>query len=114
ALERAAAAGLPAARIAVDPGIGFAKTAAHNLELIGRLDTLRRLGRPVLLGPSRKSFIGAVLGGIAAEERATGTAAACVVGLLGGARIFRVHDVRIVREALEVAEAIRRATAGSR
>jgi dihydropteroate synthase len=114
ALGRAAAAGIPAERVVVDPGIGFAKTAAHNLELIGRLDALGRLGRPVLLGPSRKSFIGAVLGGIPAEERGTGTAAACVVGLLRGARIFRVHDVRIVRQALEVAEAIRRATTASR
>jgi dihydropteroate synthase len=114
ALGRAAAAGIPAERLVVDPGIGFGKTAAHNLELLGRLEVLGRLGRPLLLGPSRKSFIGAVLGGIPAEERGTGTAAACVVGLLKGARVFRVHDVRIVRQALEVAEAIRRATTASR
>jgi len=109
ALARARAAGIPDERIVLDPGIGFAKTAGHNLELIARLGELSRLRRPLLLGPSRKSFIGTVLGGIPAEARGPGTAAACVVGLLNGARIFRVHDVRMVRQALDVAEAIRRA-----
>jgi dihydropteroate synthase len=109
ALERARAAGIADARVVLDPGIGFAKTAEHNLELIARLGELARLGRPLLLGPSRKSFIGRILGGVPAEERGAGTAAACVVGLLHGARIFRVHDVRIVRQALDVAEALRRA-----
>ncbi len=109
ALTRARAAGIAVERIVLDPGIGFAKTAGHNLELIARLGELSRLGRPLLLGPSRKSFIGTVLGGIPTEERGPGTAAACVVGLLNGARLFRVHDVRMVRQALDVAEAIRRA-----
>ncbi|HEX2091461.1 MAG TPA: dihydropteroate synthase [Longimicrobiaceae bacterium] len=109
AVERARAAGIPDGRITIDPGIGFAKTAEHNLELIARLGELTRLGFPVLFGPSRKAFIGKILGGIPAEERGAGTAAACVVGLLHGARIFRVHDVRTVRHALDVAEAIRRA-----
>ncbi|HEU0078930.1 MAG TPA: dihydropteroate synthase [Longimicrobiaceae bacterium] len=109
ALERARAAGIADARVVLDPGIGFAKTAEHNLELIARLGELARLGRPLLLGPSRKSFLGKILGGVPAEERDAGTAAACVVGLLHGARIFRVHDVRIVRQALDVAEAVRRA-----
>ncbi|HEX2190520.1 MAG TPA: dihydropteroate synthase, partial [Longimicrobiaceae bacterium] len=109
ALERARAAGIADGSVALDPGIGFAKTAEHNLELLARLGELARLGRPLLLGPSRKSFIGRVLGGVPAEERGPGTAAACVVGLLHGARIFRVHDVRMVRQALDVAEAVRRA-----
>jgi dihydropteroate synthase len=109
ALERARAAGVPDGRVVLDPGIGFAKTAEHNLELIARLGELVRLGRPLLLGPSRKSFLGKILGGIPAEERDAGTAAACVVGLLHGARVFRVHDVRMVRQALDVAEAVRRA-----
>ena len=109
ALERARAAGIADARVVLDPGIGFAKTAEHNLELIARLGELARLGRPLLLGPSRKSFLGKILGGVPAEERGAGTAAACVVGLLHGARIFRVHDVRVVRQALDVAEALRRA-----
>lgn len=109
ALERARAAGIPDARVVLDPGIGFAKTAEHNLELLARLGELARLGRPLLLGPSRKSFLRRILGGIPAEERDAGTAAACVVGLLHGARVFRVHDVRGVRQALDVAEAVRRA-----
>lgn len=109
ALQRARAAGIADARVVLDPGIGFAKTAEHNLELIARLGELARLGRPLLLGASRKSFIGRILGGIPAVERDAGTAAACVVGLLHGARIFRVHDARTARHALDVAEAIRRA-----
>jgi dihydropteroate synthase len=109
-LRTATSAGISADRIVVDPGIGFAKTAAHNLELIGRLTELERLGRPVLLGVSRKAFLGALLGGAPPEERVHATAAACVVGLLAGARIFRVHDIRPVRQALTVAEAIRAAS----
>lgn len=109
ALGRARAAGIADGRVVLDPGIGFAKTAEHNLELLARLGELARLGRPLLLGPSRKSFIGKVAGGVPAEERGPGTAAACVIGLLAGARVFRVHDVRIVRQALDVAEAVRRA-----
>lgn len=105
-------AGIGAERIVVDPGIGFAKTAAQNLELIARLGVLvERLGRPVLLGPSRKAFIGALLGGAAAEERDAGTVGACVAGLASGARLFRVHQVRAAREALEVADAVFRAGA---
>ena len=107
AVERAAAAGVDPERMVVDPGIGFGKTAAHNLQLLSRLAELGEVGRPVLLGVSRKAFIGSLLGGAAPAERAVGTAAACVAGLLQGARIFRVHDVRVVREALTVAEAIR-------
>lgn len=109
AAKSARAAGVVDESIVVDPGIGFGKTAAHNLELLAHLDVLRRLGYPVLLGVSRKAFIGALLGGAPPGERAVGTAAACVAGLLKGARIFRVHDVRPVREALRVAEAIRAA-----
>jgi dihydropteroate synthase len=109
ALERARAAGIADERIVLDPGIGFAKTAEHNLELLARLGELLHLGRPLLLGPSRKSFIGGILGGAPPEARDAGTAAACVVGLLAGARVFRVHDVRVVRQALDVAEAVRRA-----
>ncbi|MBW3630072.1 MAG: dihydropteroate synthase, partial [Gemmatimonadetes bacterium] len=107
AMLRAIAAGIPEERIVVDPGIGFAKTAAHNLQLLSRLSDLTTLGRPLLLGVSRKAFIGSLLGGAAPAQRAVGTAAACVAGLMQGARIFRVHDVRVVREALTVAEAIR-------
>lgn len=110
ALERAAAAGIEAERIVVDPGIGFAKTGEQNLELIAQLHVLAaRLGRPVLLGASRKAFIGALLGGAPASGRDAGTVGACVAGLARGARIFRVHEVRAVRQALDVADAILRA-----
>jgi dihydropteroate synthase len=109
-LRLATAAGISADRIVVDPGIGFAKTAGQNLELIGRMAELERLGRPILLGVSRKAFLGALLGGVPPGERVDATAAACVVGLLAGARIFRVHDIRPVRQALTVAEAIRAAS----
>jgi dihydropteroate synthase len=112
ALARAAAAGVCAERIVVDPGIGFAKTAEQNLELIDGLEVLaERLGRPVLLGPSRKAFIGALLGGAPADARDAGTVGACVAGLARGARIFRVHEVRAARQALDVADAIFRAGA---
>jgi len=105
-LDRARAAGIPDQAIVIDPGIGFAKTGEQNLELIRRLPELSSLGRPLLLGVSRKAFIGALLGGIPAAERDAGTAGACVAGLARGARIFRVHDVRGARQALDVAAAI--------
>jgi dihydropteroate synthase len=113
ALDAAIAAGIDPDRVVVDPGIGFAKGQAHNLELLGGLAGLGRLGRPVMLGVSRKSFLGGILGGAPPAERVAATVAACAVGLLGGARIFRVHDVRPVMEGLRVAEAVRRATAGA-
>jgi dihydropteroate synthase len=108
----ASAAGIDDEAVVLDPGIGFAKDAAQNLLLLARLPVLTALGRPILLGPSRKAFLGEVLGGAAPEERVHATAAACVVGLMGGARIFRVHDVRAVREALSLAEAVRLAGEG--
>jgi dihydropteroate synthase len=108
-LARADAAGIARERVVLDPGIGFAKTAEQNLELIASLQRLQaRLGRPVLLGPSRKSFIGALLGGVPAEARDAGTVGACVAGLARGARLFRVHDVRAARQALDVAWAVLR------
>jgi dihydropteroate synthase len=108
-LARAEAAGIARGRIVLDPGIGFAKTAEQNLALIASLRRLEaRLGRPVLLGPSRKAFIGALLGGVAAAERDAGTVGACVAGLARGARLFRVHDVRAARQALDVAWAVLR------
>jgi dihydropteroate synthase len=108
-LARADAAGIARERVVLDPGIGFAKTAEQNLELIASLERMQaRLGRPLLLGPSRKSFIGALLGGVPAEARDAGTTGACVAGLARGARLFRVHDVRAARQALDVAWAVLR------
>ena len=104
-LSRARAAGVAAEKIAVDPGIGFGKTPAHNLALLDRLAQLHRLGRPVLVGLSRKSFIGAVLGG-GPERRLAGSLGAAVVAALRGAHILRVHDVETSVGALRMADAI--------
>ena len=105
AVERARDAGIADDAIVLDPGFGFAKTAAHSLSLLADLGPIRRLGFPVLVGPSRKSFIG-VVSGAPPRERLPGTIAACVVAYFEGARIFRVHDVEPVVQALAVAEAI--------
>ncbi|MDP8969316.1 MAG: dihydropteroate synthase [Actinomycetota bacterium] len=92
-LARCAAAGISAQRIAVDPGLGFAKTAQHNLELLRSLRQLRGLGRPLLVGASRKSFIGAVLDGSGTAERLEGSLACAGLAAAAGAAILRVHDV---------------------
>jgi dihydropteroate synthase len=107
--DRALAAGVRPEAVVLDPGLGFAKRTEHSLAVLARLDRILALGRPVLLGPSRKRFVGEVAGGLPPAERLEGTLAACVAGLLAGARIFRVHDVAPVRRALAVAEALRRA-----
>jgi dihydropteroate synthase len=104
-LEAATAAGIAAERIWLDPGIGFGKTAAHNMELLRRLGELRDLGRPLVIGTSRKSFIGKV-DGSAADERLGGTIASSVLAAAEGAEVLRVHDVAEVRQALAVASAI--------
>jgi dihydropteroate synthase len=101
-------AGVGEERIHVDPGIGFGKTLAHNLELLRRLDEIVALGRPVVIGTSRKSFLGK-LTGRGVDERVPGTIATNVLALERGARIFRVHDVAAAREALTVAAATLRA-----
>lgn len=106
AVARAERAGIPAERVVVDPGIGFGKTVEHNLALLGGVPRLSAIGRPVLLGVSRKAFLGRLLGGAGADDRLAGTIGACVAGYLAGARIFRVHDARPVSEALRVAAAV--------
>jgi dihydropteroate synthase len=98
-------AGCRPEQLVVDPGIGFGKTAEQNLELIDELDRIGQLGYPVLVGPSRKSFIGKTLG-LEVDDRLEASLAACVVALLRGARVFRVHDVMAARRALDMAEAI--------
>ncbi len=107
-LAEAAAAGLPAEKTIVDPGIGFGKTVNHNLALIGGLRRFQSLGRAVLLGPSRKSFIGTVLG-LGPGERIEGTAAAVAAGILNGCRIARVHDVKQIRRVAGLADAVKAA-----
>ncbi|MBI3811791.1 MAG: dihydropteroate synthase [Nitrospirae bacterium] len=99
--------GISRERIVLDPGIGFGKTIDHNLEILARMDEFRSLGRPILIGPSRKSFIGRVLG-LPVEERLEGTAAAVAVGILHGASIIRVHDVRAMGRVSRMAKAIER------
>jgi len=98
-------AGIPEERIILDPGIGFGKTVDHNLELIHRLDEIRALGYPVLLGPSRKSFIGFTLD-LPADQRVEGTAAAVCVGITRGADIVRVHDVEHMVRIAKMTDAI--------
>ncbi len=98
-------AGIPKENLILDPGIGFGKTVEQNLELLNRLDEIRALGYPVLLGPSRKSFIGYTLD-LPPDERLEGTAAAVVVGILRGADIVRVHDVRFVSRLARMTDAI--------
>jgi dihydropteroate synthase len=100
----AVAAGVPVDRIVLDPGIGFGKTVAHNLELLRRLDEFVAVGRPVLIGTSRKSFLGR-LTGRDVEHRLAATIATNVIGYIHGASIFRVHEVAPVDDALKVAAA---------
>jgi dihydropteroate synthase len=103
-LAAAVAAGIPEERVQLDPGIGFGKTLEHNLELLRRLGEIAAIGRPVVLGTSRKSFIGRITGRDV-SERVHGTVATCVLGLERGARVFRVHDVAAVHDGLAVAAA---------
>jgi dihydropteroate synthase len=107
-VELARAAGVADDRIIVDPGIGFGKTREENLEIIRRLPELRRLGFPLLIGPSRKSFIGKTLD-LPAGERLEGTAAAVALSIAGGADIVRVHDVKPMMRVARMADAIRQA-----
>jgi dihydropteroate synthase len=111
AAVRASCAGIPFKKIWLDPGIGFAKTAAHSLEALAALPRLVRLGYAVLVGPSRKSFIAGAERAAGAPEsppaqRIGGTAAAVTVSVLAGARAVRVHDVREMRQAVLLAEAL--------
>jgi len=104
-LEAAVAAGITEDRVWLDPGIGFGKTGAHNMELLRRLGELRELGRPLVIGTSRKSFIGR-LDGSPADGRLGGTIASSVLAAAEGADVLRVHDVAEMRQALAVAAAI--------
>jgi dihydropteroate synthase len=104
-LEVMQAGGIARERILLDPGIGFAKKLRHNVEILARLAELRKLGRPVLLGASRKRIIGE-LTGRPEPDRLAGTIGSAVVGYLNGADVLRVHDVAAVRDALAVATAI--------
>jgi dihydropteroate synthase len=109
AVDRALDAGVPAANVIVDPGIGFGKTAEQNLAVLGGLAALRRLGRPILLGTSRKSTLGKVLD-LPADERVEATLATTALGIAAGVDMVRVHDVRENVRAARMADAIIRGT----
>lgn len=104
-VDLARSAGIPDERIILDPGIGFGKTVEQNLELLDRVDEICALGYPVLIGPSRKSFIGYSLD-LPPDQRLEGTAAAVVVGIVRGADIVRVHDVEFISRVVRMADAI--------
>lgn len=105
AVEKAVSSGVKEEQIIVDPGIGFGKSTLHNLRILNRLNELKVLGKPILLGTSRKSFIGKILNA-PAQERVCGTVSTCVLAAQKGAHIVRVHDVKEVRQALDVLESV--------
>ena len=106
ATDNAIAAGVPRERVLVDPGIGFGKTADHNWEVMRRLAELVELGQPILIGTSRKSFIGKLLG-LPVTDRVEGTAATVAAAILRGVDVVRVHDVRVMMRVVAVADRIR-------
>lgn len=107
-VEAAIAHGIPHAHIAIDPGLGFAKTYDQNLQILRQLPRFRALGCPILVGPSRKSFIGHILNQPDPQKRVWGTAAACYGAIAGGADILRVHDAAPMHDVCRVADAILR------
>jgi len=111
-IEDAIAVGIKPSKIAIDPGLGFAKTPAQNLELLRQLSRFRDLGRPLLVGPSRKSFIGWILDQPDPQQRVWGTAAACCAAIAGGADILRVHDGAEMHDVCRVADAVWRGMSG--
>jgi dihydropteroate synthase len=104
--DLARSAGVKSNRIVLDPGIGFGKTGEGNLELLRRQGELLTLGYPLLIGTSRKSFIGRILGDLPPEERVEGTAATVALAVAGGARVVRVHDVKEMARVARVADAV--------
>jgi dihydropteroate synthase len=104
-IERALAAGVPVENIVVDPGYGFGKLPAHNFEVLRRLGEIKAMGYPVLVGPSRKSSIGLVLG-LPVDERVEGTAATVAIAIANGADIVRVHDVKAMVRVSRMSDAI--------
>ncbi|WP_251424270.1 dihydropteroate synthase [Veillonella agrestimuris] len=109
AIDKALKEGVPLQNIIIDPGIGFGKTEAQNIEIMQRLGELTAYEYPVLLAPSRKRFIGAMLNGLPPEERDEGTVAACITGVFQGVDMVRVHNVLMHKRALAVADGLLRA-----
>jgi len=109
AARRARAAGIPRSHVLLDPGIGFGKSTEQNCELLARLPELARLGYPLVVGTSRKTFLGKLLGGAAEDKRIWATAASVTAAVLGGAHIVRVHDVAEMVQVVRIAGAIAQA-----
>jgi dihydropteroate synthase len=107
-IEKAGESGIGPEQIMVDPGLGFGKTAVDNMRLIRYLSEFKVLGRPIVIGPSRKSFIGVVTGGTP-QERVEGTAAAVTAAIMNGSWIVRVHDVAAMKKVAAMADALIRA-----
>lgn len=105
--------GISKYKIIIDPGIGFGKTFEHNLEIIHNLHEVTFLEKPILIGPSRKAFIGKILGGAPVTDRLEGTAAAVAISITNGANIIRVHDVKEMIKVAKVADAIKKCTIGN-
>ncbi|MCI4626197.1 MAG: dihydropteroate synthase [Candidatus Magnetoovum sp. WYHC-5] len=105
----AASNGIDENKIIIDPGIGFGKTFAHNLQLIKNLQKFKILNKPILVGPSRKTFIGEILGNVPTGKRLMGTASAVTACVLNGANIVRVHDVKEIAQVVKIADAIKHA-----
>ncbi len=104
--------GIAEEMLILDPGIGFGKTFDHNLQILNNFDRLSVFGRPLLIGPSRKAFLGVILGNAPPQERLEGTAAAVAVSIMKGANIIRVHDVKEMAKVAKVVDAIRREQVG--
>jgi dihydropteroate synthase len=104
-IKQATQAGVDKNKIIIDPGIGFGKTLKHNLEILKRLNEFKVLGKPILVGVSRKSFLGKILNA-KPQERLLGTVSACISAVRSGAHIVRVHDVREVSQALKINDAV--------
>lgn len=104
--QTALVAGVLDEALVYDPGLGFGKTVAHNLEILRRLGEFSALGRPLLVGPSRKSFLGKVLGGLPPADRLEGTSAAVALAVAGGAAIVRIHDVNEISRVARMADAV--------
>ncbi len=104
-IKQAVSSGIKGSRIIIDPGIGFGKNFSHNITILKKLKQLQKLKKPILLGLSRKSFIGKILD-LPAEERLEGSIAASVFGIINGAQILRTHDVKETKRAVAVADAI--------
>jgi len=105
-LDRARKYGLPESQVILDPGIGFGKNYAQNFELLAHLPALAKLGRPILIGASRKAFLGHALGGVPEDQRTWATAAAVTASILGGAHMVRVHDVAEMVQVARTADRI--------